>query len=65
MNASGWILCSLRNKSTDGDFPGGAVIRTVLSNVGAFLIAQLVKNPPTMLETPVRFLDQEDLLEKG
>ena len=28
-------------------------------------IAQLVKNPPAMQETPVRFLGQEDLLEKG
>ena len=31
----------------------------------ASLIAQLVKNPPAMQETPVRFLDQEDPLEKG
>ena len=29
------------------------------------LIAQLVRNPPPMQETPVRFLGQEDLLEKG
>ena len=29
------------------------------------LIAQLVKNPPAMQETLVRFLGQEDLLEKG
>ena len=29
------------------------------------LITQLVKNPPTMQETPVQFLGQEDLLEKG
>ena len=28
-------------------------------------IAQLVKNPPAMQETPVRFLGREDLLEKG
>ena len=28
-------------------------------------IAQLVKNPPAMQETPVQFLGQEDLLEKG
>ena len=28
-------------------------------------IAQLVKNPPAMQETPVRFLGQENLLEKG
>ena len=32
---------------------------------GASLIAQLVRNPPAMQETPVRFLGQEDLLEKG
>ena len=29
------------------------------------LIAQLVKNLPAMKETPVQFLGQEDLLEKG
>ena len=29
------------------------------------LIAQLVKNPPAMQETLVRFLGQEDPLEKG
>ena len=31
----------------------------------ASLIAQLVKNLPAMQETPVQFLGQEDLLEKG
>ena len=31
----------------------------------ASLIAQLVKNPPATWETLVRFLGQEDLLEKG
>ena len=31
----------------------------------ASLIAPLVKNPPAMQETPVQFLGQEDLLEKG
>ena len=30
----------------------------------ASLVAQLVKNPPAMQEAPVRFLGQEDLLEK-
>ena len=30
-----------------------------------FLIVQLVKNPPAMQETPVRFLGWEDPLEKG
>ena len=28
-------------------------------------VAQLVKNPPAMQETPVRFLGWEDSLEKG
>ena len=31
----------------------------------ALLIAQLVKNPPAVQETPVRFLGREDPLEKG
>ena len=31
----------------------------------ASLIAQLVKNPPAMQETPVRFLVWEDPLKKG
>ena len=33
--------------------------------VGASLRAQLVKNPPAMQEAQVRFLGQEDPLEKG
>ena len=37
----------------------------VQKNLGASLVAQLVKNPPAMQETPVWFLDREDLLEKG
>ena len=36
----------------------------VLLNLGASLIAQLVKNPPAMQETLVRFLGREDPLEK-
>ena len=31
----------------------------------AFLVAQLVKNPPSMQKTPVLFLGWEDPLEKG
>ena len=31
---------------------------------GASLIAQLVKNPPSMQEAPVQFLGQEDPLER-
>ena len=33
--------------------------------LGVSLVAQLVKNLPAMQETPVRFLGQEDPLEKG
>ena len=33
--------------------------------MGAFLIAQFVKNLPAMQETPVRFLGWEDPLKKG
>ena len=35
------------------------------SSSQASLTAQLVKNPPAMQDTPVRFLGREDLLEKG
>ena len=31
----------------------------------AFLAAQLVKNPPAIRETPIRFLGWQDPLEKG
>ena len=33
--------------------------------IGASLVAQLVKTPPAMQETPVRLLGWEDSLEKG
>ena len=42
-----------------------ACVKLSLSKDEASLIAQLVKNPPAMQETPVRFLGQEDPLEKG
>ena len=32
---------------------------------GEPVIAQLVKNPPAMQETPVQFLGPEDSLKKG
>ena len=46
---------------------GVAESQTRLSNFHfwASLRAQLVKNLPAMPETPVRFLGQEDPLEKG
>ena len=37
----------------------------ILFYLGAFLVAQLVKNPPAMWETWVRSLSWEDPLEKG
>ena len=36
-----------------------------LTRVMASLIAQLVKNPPAMQETPGLFLGREEPLEKG
>ena len=36
-----------------------------ISAAQASLVAQLVKNPPAMQETPVRFLGWKDPLENG
>ena len=41
------------------------IIKKNLMNDMASQVAQLVKNPPAMQETPVQFLGQEDPLEKG
>ena len=40
-------------------------LSSLMSGSGAFLMAQLAKNPPAMWETWVRCLGQEDPLEKG
>ena len=40
-------------------------IQKEVQNFKTSLIAQLVKNPPAVQDTPVQFLGQEDLLEKG
>ena len=42
-----------------------SVIERKLSYSGASLVAQVVKNPPAMQETPVQFLGWEDPLEEG
>ena len=42
--------------------PYSYLVETYLSSP---LVVQLVKNPPAMQETPVRFLSGEDPLEKG
>ena len=41
------------------------VIKKTIHYDQASLIAQLVKNPPAMQETPVQFLGWEDPLGKG
>ena len=41
-----------------------ASLFTIRASVVAQLV-KLVKNPPAMQKTPVRFLGWEDLLEKG
>ena len=51
---------------TSGDF--ASFPRTFDSYYWHFwtsLVAQVVKNPPAMQESPVRFLGQEDPLAKG
>ena len=45
--------------------PRALTCEFVGSIIQPFLIAQLVKNPPAMQETPFQFLGQEDPLEKG
>ena len=44
---------------------GAVLISWATLAAWASLIAQLAKNPPAVLETPVQFLGQEDPLEKG
>ena len=47
-----------------GRFSGEGISYT-LQYSWSSLVAQLVKNPPAMQETPVQFLGQEDPLEKA
>ena len=47
-------------------YRGGCLINgTDSQKMRASLVAELVKNPPAVQETPVQFLGREDLLEKG
>ena len=46
-------------------WPNWGTFRRAVCDGLASLIAQLVKNPPGMQETSVRFLGREDPLEKG
>ena len=43
----------------------GTLFCRVVKRMRASLISQLVKNPPAMQETLVRFLRRKDPLEKG
>ena len=45
-------------------FPTYFILLCIIYKTWASLIAQLIKNPPAMQETLVRFLGQEDPLEK-
>ena len=48
------------------DFTGSALYLAKDYKISwASLVAQLIKNPPAMWETLLRFLDWEDPLEKG
>ena len=58
------------NAGDPGSIPGsgrsaGEVIGYPLQYSCAFLVAQMVKNPPAMRETWVQSLGWEDTLEKG
>ena len=53
-----WEVAACLPPRTRADF------KTPCRQTRAFLVAQLVKNPPAMLETPVRFLGGEDPLEE-
>ena len=44
---------------------GGLCLYTHLTDEGASLVAQMVKNSPVMQETRVQSLGGEDLLEEG
>ena len=65
------IDCSLPGPSVHGIFQAtvlewGAIAFSLLCTyMRVIVIAQLVKNLPTMQETPVQFLGQKDPLEKG
>ena len=52
----------INRKNVEG---GGEKYLGFLPVVWASQVAQLVKNPPAIQETPISFLGQEDPLEKG
>ena len=52
------------NRAFQGDISGDRMKRFWWEFKNLSVEAQLVKNPPAMQETPVRFLGQKDPLEK-
>ena len=46
-------------------FPFLKLFKDFTTSLGASLVAQIVKNLPTMREIPVQSMGQEDPLEKG
>ena len=59
--------CNARNSSSipESERSSGERIGYPTQYSWASLVAQLVKNPPAVQETPVQLLGQEDPLEKG
>ena len=53
-----------RERNGEEQYKGKPLILSI-KYVGASLVAQLVKNPPAMQETPVQFLGGEEPLEKA
>ena len=62
-----WCLETVTNSSPHSKFMHHMLYLGALTSFSQppSLVAQLVKNPPAMQETPVRFLGWEDSLEKG
>ena len=58
-------LNGLRKKRQDENTEVGNENAGTTINLGASLVAQMVKNPPAMQEIWIRFLTWEDSLEKG
>ena len=70
MTPGGQVFLSLLGVLTAQNFTFGRLkslmtVRSLFTDTAGNMVAQLVKNPPAMQETLVRFLGQEDTLEKG
>ena len=58
------VLYQLSHKESPVEVHRSNVSRAKQGSTQAFLVAQIVKNPPAMQKTPVQFLGQEDPLEE-